>query len=87
MEVLNAHGIEWVPPPFGIFGAFSIGTDAVQALADYGKPLGLLATPGGMFHAGLKDYLRIAWGGEEEAFEAAMPVLSQFLTSIQEGIA
>jgi hypothetical protein len=53
----------------------------------YGKPLGLLATPGGMFHADLKQYLRIGWGGSPESFEAAMPVLSQFLTSIQEGIA
>ena len=86
LEVLEFHGIEWTPPPFGIFGAFSIGTDAVQALATYGKPLGLLATPGGMFHADLANHIRIAWGGDSEAFEAAMPVLSQFLTSIQEGI-
>mgnify|MGYP006125343483 CR=1 FL=1 len=86
IEVLKFHGIEWTPPPFGIFGAFSIGTDAVQALATYGKPLGLLATPGGMFHAGLANHIRIAWGGDSEAFEAAMPVLSRFLTSIQEGI-
>ena len=86
IEVLKSHGIEWTPPPFGIFGAFSIGTDAVQALETHGKPLGLLATPGGMFHAGLANHIRIAWGGEPEAFEAAMPVLSRFLTSIQEGI-
>jgi hypothetical protein len=39
-----------------------------------------------MFHADLKNHIRIAWGGDPEAFEAAMPVLSQFLTSIQEGI-
>ncbi|MEE2747067.1 MAG: pyridoxal phosphate-dependent aminotransferase [Candidatus Thermoplasmatota archaeon] len=87
IQVLESHGIEWTPPPFGIFGAFSIGTDAVQALATYGKPLGLLATPGGMFHADLSNYIRIAWGGDPEAFEEAMPVLSEFLTSIQEGIA
>ena len=61
--------------------------DAVEAMDTYGKPLGLLATPGGMFHAELKHYLRIAWGCSPESFEAAMPVLSQFLTSIQEGIA
>jgi aspartate/methionine/tyrosine aminotransferase len=85
IKVLNEHGINWTPPPFGIFGAFSIGTDAVQAMAEYGEPLGLLATPGGMFHSDLKDYLRIAWGSETDAFDAAMPVLSQFLTSIQEG--
>ena len=85
IEVLNAHGIEWAPPPFGIFGAFSIGTDAVEAMAEHGKPLGLLATPGGMFHADLQDYLRIGWGGDAESFEAAMPILSQFLTSIHEG--
>jgi len=54
-------------------------------MAEYGEPLGLLATPGGMFHSDLKDYLRIAWGSETDAFDAAMPVLSQFLTSIQEG--
>jgi len=87
LEVLKTHGIEWTPPPFGIFGAFPIGTDAVQALARYGQPLGLLATPGGMFHAELSDYLRVAWGADSESFDAAMPVLSQFLTSIQEGIA
>ena len=40
-----------------------------------------------MFHSELKDYLRIAWGSDPVAFEKAMPVLSQFLTSIQEGIA
>jgi len=87
IKVLEKHDIVWSPPPFGIFGAFSIGTDAVKAMADYGKPLGLLATPGGMFHSELKDYLRIAWGSDPVAFEKAMPVLSQFLTSIQEGIA
>ena len=87
LEVLEAHGIKWTPPPFGIYGAFSIGMDAVEAMAKYGKPLGLLATPGGMFHSDLKHYLRIAWGSSPESFEAAMPVLSQFLTSIQEGIA
>lgn len=85
IEVLNAHEIQWTPPPFGIFGAFSIGTDAVEAMAEHGKPLGLLATPGGMFHADLKDYLRIGWGGDAESFEAAMPILSRFLTSIHEG--
>jgi len=85
IEVLESHGIEWTPPPFGIFGAFSIGVDAVEAMDKYGKPLGLLATPGGMFHSDLKHYLRIAWGGSAESFAEAMPVLSQFLTSIQEG--
>ena len=85
VKVLQSHGIDWTPPPFGIFGAFSIGVDAVDAMDRYGKPLGLLATPGGMFHSDLKQYLRIAWGGSPESFEAAMPVLSQFITSIQEG--
>ena len=85
VNVLQEHGIDWTPPPFGIFGAFSIGVDAVDAMDRYGKPLGLLATPGGMFHADLKQYLRIARGGSPESFEAAIPVLSQFLTSIQEG--
>ena len=84
VKVLEAHGIDWTPPPFGIFGAFPIGVDAVEAMDRFGKPLGLLATPGGMFHADLKQYLRIAWGGSAESFESAMPVLSQFLTSIQE---
>ena len=84
-RVLEKHGIEWNPPPFGIFGAFSIGVDAVEAMHNYGKPLGLLATPGGMFHSELKDYIRIAWGGSPESFDSAMPVLSKFLTSIQEG--
>ena len=87
VKVLQSHGIQWTPPPFGIYGAFPIGMDAVEAMDTYGKPLGLLATPGGMFHAELKHYLRIAWGSSPESFEAAMPVLSQFLTSIQEGIA
>ncbi|MDP6906352.1 MAG: pyridoxal phosphate-dependent aminotransferase [Candidatus Thalassarchaeaceae archaeon] len=85
LEVLKKHGIDWNPPPFGIFGAFSIDTDAVEAMHQYGKPLGLLATPGGMFHADLKNYLRVAWGGDSGEFTNAMPVLSQFLTSIQEG--
>ena len=85
IDVLEEHGIDWAPPPFGIFGAFPIGVDAVKALAEHGKPLGLLATPGGMFHSGLQNHLRIAWGGDPKAFEEAMPVLSRFLTSIQEG--
>ena len=85
IEVLSENGIEWTPPPFGIFGLIPLGTDAVQAMAEYGAPLGLLATPGGMFHKDLSNHLRIAWGGDPTAFEAAMPVLSQFLKSIQEG--
>ena len=85
IDVLEEHGIDWAPPPFGIFGAFPIGVDAVKALAEHGKPLGLLATPGGMFHSGLQNHLRIAWGGDPISFEEAMPVLSRFLTSIQEG--
>ena len=36
IEVLNNHAIDWTPPPFGIFGAFPIGTDAVKALAKHG---------------------------------------------------
>ena len=85
IEVLNNHGIDWNPPPFGIFGAFPIGTDAVKALAKHGKPLGLLAIPCGMFHSELKNHLRIAWGSDPKTFDEAMPVLSRFLTSIQEG--
>ncbi len=85
IEVLSVNGIEWTPPPFGIFGLIPLGTDAVQAMAEYGAPLGLLATPGGMFHKDLGNYLRIAWGGDPVDFEAAMPVLSQFLKSIQDG--
>ena len=53
-------------------------------MAEHGAPLGLLATPGGMFHKDLGDHMRIAWGGESGTFEAAMPVLSQFLKSIQD---
>ena len=85
IEVLSENGIEWTPPPFGIFGLIPLGTDAVRAMAEYGAPLGLLATPGGMFHKDLANHLRIAWGGDPAAFEAAMPVLSQFLKSIQDG--
>ena len=84
IDVLAENGIEWSPPPIGIYGLIPIETDAVQAMAEHGAPLGLLATPGGMFHRDLSNYLRIAWGGDADAFEAAMPVLSQFLKSIQE---
>ena len=84
IDVLNENGIEWTPPPIGIFGLIPLGTDAGQAMAEHGAPLGLLATPGGMFHKDLANHLRIAWGGETEAFGAAMPVLSQFLKSIQD---
>jgi len=85
VELVKSHGIDWNPPPFGIFGAFSIGVDAVQAMAEYGKPLGLLATPGGMFHSELRNHLRICWGSDPQEFENALPILSKFLTSIQEG--
>ncbi|MCH2637618.1 MAG: pyridoxal phosphate-dependent aminotransferase [Candidatus Thalassarchaeum sp.] len=84
IDVLAENGIVWSPPPIGIYGLIPIETDAVQAMAEHGAPLGLLATPGGMFHKDLSNHLRIAWGGDADAFEAAMPVLSQFLKSIQE---
>jgi len=83
-KVLEAHDINWNEPPTGIFGLIPIGTDSVRAMARHGAPLGLLATPGSMFHADLSDYLRIAWGGEPAAFQAAMPVLSRFLTRLEE---
>ena len=84
MDVLKANGIDFNPPPTGIFGIIPIGTDSVKALAVHGKSLGLLATPGSMFDSSLKNSLRIAWGSDPESFAAAMPVLSKFLTSLQE---
>ncbi len=84
MDVLRINGIHFNPPPTGIFGIVPIGTDSVRALAEHGKPLGLLATPGSMFDSSLKNSLRIAWGSEPESFAAAMPVLSEFLTRLQE---
>ena len=84
LDVLSENGIDFSPPPTGIFGSIPIGTDSVKALDLHGKPLGLLATPGSMFDSSLKNSLRIAWGSEPESFAAAMPVLSEFLKSLQE---
>ena len=84
LETLAAQGIDFVPPPTGIFGLIRIGMDSVRAMAEHGKPLGLLATPGSMFDVSLKNHLRIAWGGDPVAFAEAMPVLGAFLTRIQE---
>lgn len=82
--VLAAGGIEWNEPPTGIFGLIPLGTNALQAIDGLGRELGLLASPGGMFHAELANHLRVSWGSSPQAFEAAMPVLSEFLKRIQE---
>lgn len=85
-EVLARHGIEWTPPPTGIFGLIPLPNDwpAVQALALHGKHRGLLAIPGGMFDACLDSYLRIAWGGDDAGFPAAMEAFDEFLTALEE---
>ena len=82
--LLEETGFDFDPPPFGIFGSIDLGTNACTAIDTHGAELGLLATPGGMFHADLANHMRIAWGNPPDAFAAAMPVLRAFLERIQE---
>lgn len=77
---LERLGIEWTPPPNGVFGAFRIpGVDTKALIDGPGKENGLLAVPGCMFDEGLDEWLRVAWSIEPKAFAAAVEVLERVI--------
>ena len=79
-QCLSRLGIEWNPPPYGVFGAFRIpGIDTMEMIDTIGKEFGLLAVPGCMFDSGLDDWLRVGWSIDPESFAAAVNVLENVL--------
>jgi aspartate/methionine/tyrosine aminotransferase len=82
-KLLEKHGIDWQAPPQGVFGAFDIGVDAMQAIDGIGKQEGLLAIPGCMFHKDLKTWMRVAWSKSPEDFAEDIQALDRVLTRIQ----
>ena len=79
-SMLNRVGIEWNPPPYGVFGAFRIpGVDTLEMIDTIGKEHGLLAVPGCMFDSGLDDWLRVGWSIDPESFAEAVDVLETVL--------
>ena len=79
--MLQRIGIEWRPPPYGVFGAFRIpGVDTKEMIDTIGKEHGLLAVPGCMFSPGLDEWLRVAWSIDEEAFADSIKVLEKVIT-------
>ncbi len=85
VEVLAANGIKWSPPPTGIFGCFPLpeGVDCQRFVEDICSKHGVLATPALMFSSKLSNMIRIAWGGEPEAFEAAMDAFDSCLQELK----
>lgn len=83
-KVLEKHGIEWTPPPYGIFGAFPLPnqSDAMHVMETLGEELSILATPGAMFDESLSTWLRVAWGAQKDAFSASMLVLDELLSRL-----
>jgi len=80
IAALERLGIEWVPPPNGVFGAFRIpGVDTKALIDGPGKDNGLLAVPGCMFDEGLDEWLRVAWSIEPQSFAAAVEVLERII--------
>ena len=77
---LERLGIDWTPPPYGVFGAFKIpGVDTMQMIDTIGKESGLLAVPGCMFDSGLDDWLRVGWSIDPESFAKAVVVLESVI--------
>ena len=79
-ESLKRLGIEWIPPPYGVFGAFRIpGVNTMEMIDTIGKEYGLLAVPGCMFDIGLDDWLRVGWSIDPESFARAVEVLEKVI--------
>lgn len=86
VEMLADRGIDWTPPPSGIFGCIPLpeGVDSQLFVEQVCAKKGLLATPCLMFDASLSRLLRIGWGGEPEDFKAAITALGEALDEIGE---
>ena len=79
-QVLERLGIEWTPPPYGVFGAFRIpGVDTMQMIDTIGKEHGLLAVPACMFDSGLDEWLRVGWSIDPDSFSKAVKVLESVI--------
>lgn len=79
-NMLESLGIEWVPPPYGVFGAFRVpGVDTKEMVDTIGKEHGLLAVPGCMFDSGLEEWLRVGWSIDPDSFASAIDVLEVVL--------
>ena len=75
-QSLKRLGIEWNPPPYGVFGAFKIpGVDTLKMIDTIGKDHGLLAVPGCMFDSGMDDWLRVGWSIDHDSFVEAVNAL------------
>ena len=80
-ESLDRLGIEWTPPPYGVFGAFKIpGINTMEMIDTIGKEHGLLAVPGSMFDSGLEEWLRVGWSIDPDSFSEAVVVLEQVIS-------
>ena len=79
-KALERVGIEWTPPPSGVFGAFRVpGVDTLEMIDTIGKQHGLLAVPGCMFGQGMDEWLRIGWSIDPISFTKAVDVLETVL--------
>ncbi len=78
--MLERVGIEWTPPPHGVFGAFRVpGVDTMEMIDTIGREHGVLAVPGCMFNEGMKEWLRVAWSIDPESFSEAIDALESVL--------
>jgi aspartate/methionine/tyrosine aminotransferase len=76
ISALERLGIEWTPPPYGVFGAFKIpGVNTIEMIDTIGKEYGLLAVPGIMFGPGLEEWLRVGWSIDPKSFAKAISVM------------
>ena len=76
VTALERLGIEWTPPPYGVFGAFRIpGVNTIEMIDTIGKEHSVLAVPGIMFGPGLEEWLRIGWSIDPVSFAEAVTVL------------
>ena len=78
--VLEKHGIEWEAPPFGVFGAFDIGCNAIDIVDGIAAEEGVLVVPGCMFHKDLSTWIRVAWSKEPKVFKDDVKALDRVLS-------
>jgi len=79
-DALTRLGIEWVPPQYGVFGAFRIpGVNTLEMIDTIGKEHDLLAVPGCMFDSSLTEWRRVGWSIEPKLFAEAVDVLEKVI--------
>ena len=84
-KVLSDNDIEWNPPPTGIFGCFPLPKeiDSQWFVEEICSKHDLLAVPGLMFSPKLKNFVRVAWGGNKSQFTEAMEALNHSLQELK----